>query len=74
MCFITFLAIYQGKFDFGKFQQKLGLRSDPPPPVRPNAQLFPKINFDGSPDRGVGILVADVEGVGSFVGILVLGV
>ena len=31
VCFITFLAIYQGKFGFGKFQQKLGLRSDPPP-------------------------------------------
>ena len=54
MCFITFLAIYQDKFVFGKFQQKLGLRS--------NAQLFPKINFDGSPDRGVGIYVAEVEG------------
>ena len=31
VCFITFLAIYQGKFGFGEFQQKLGLRSDPPP-------------------------------------------
>ena len=50
MCFITFLAIYQGKFGFGKFQQKLGLPSDPLPLVGPNAQLFPKINFDGSPE------------------------
>ena len=34
VCFITFLAIYQGKFGFGKFQQKLGLCSDPSPPIR----------------------------------------
>ena len=33
VCFFTFLAIYQGKFGFGKFQQKLGLRSDPPSPL-----------------------------------------
>ena len=50
MCFITFLAIYQGKFGFGKFQQKLGLRSDPHPPlVGPKAQVFPKNYFDGTP-------------------------
>ena len=52
MCFITFLAIYQGKFGFGKFQEKLGLRSDPPRPpplVGPKAQVFPKNYFDGTP-------------------------
>ena len=32
MCFITFLVIYQGNFGFWRFKQKLGLRSDPPPP------------------------------------------
>ena len=49
MCFITFLAIYQGKFGFGKFQQKLGLLSDPPPLAGPKAQVFPKNYFDGTP-------------------------
>ena len=33
MCFITFLAIYQGKFCIGQFyKQKLGIESDPSPP------------------------------------------
>ena len=40
VCFITFLAIYQGKFGFGKFQQKLGLRTDPPPPLLGQKQKF----------------------------------
>ena len=38
-----------------------------------NSFLTPT-NFPLLADRGVGILVAQVEGVGSFVGILVLGV
>ena len=40
VCFITFLTIYEGKFGFGKFQQKLGLRSDPPPPCWAKSPSF----------------------------------
>ena len=45
VCFITFLAIYQGKFGFGKFQQKLGLRSDPPTPCWATCPIFSKNQF-----------------------------
>ena len=47
LCFITFLAIYQGKFGFGKFQHKLGLRSDrsPPPLLGQMPKLFRKSNL-----------------------------
>ena len=49
MCFITFLAIYQGKFGFGKFQQKLGLRSDPPPLFWAKCPTFSENAFWGPP-------------------------
>ena len=45
LCFITFLAIYQGKFGFGKFQQKLGLRSDPPAPCWAKCPTFSEKPF-----------------------------
>ena len=43
--FITFLAHYQGKFGFGKFQQKLELRSDPPPPCWAKCPSFSENYF-----------------------------
>ena len=49
LCFITFLAIYQGKFVFGKFQQKLGLRSDPPSPSWAKCPTFSENGFWGPP-------------------------
>ena len=48
VCFITFLALYQGKFGFGKFEQKLGLRSDPPPLLGQMPNFFQK-KIEGSP-------------------------
>ena len=49
VCFITFLAIYQGKFVFGKFQQKLGLQSDPPAPCWAKCPTFSENEFWGLP-------------------------
>ena len=45
VCFFTFLAIYQGKFGFGKFQQKLGLRSDLPTPCWAKCPTFSENGF-----------------------------
>ena len=53
VCFITFLAIYQGKFVFGKFQKKLGLRSDPPPPCWAECPTFSENGFWGPPNQHI---------------------
>ena len=49
----------QGKFSFGKFCQKVGIRSDPPPLVGPKDQLFPFFFREGSPYCGKLLAVID---------------